>query len=226
MGPQRVTVNDIDGAAKHFGDVAFDTRIIIDCSHNLGIEIDEDIDVATRALLVTRDGTEQGGVSDAMRPQVSLALLQRPDDVVSFHAAFIPQQPRKFDGQIMPYMEWICGTEKPKYINNKARLQAHWSARVHEEWTTALLRNRPDITRMQLEQTGSLMDTHIQDALVEGFEHRIDALTLPDADDRHLLAAVSDLNVNPVEDTGHHRSIRWPCSSSVTGVTSRSGILR
>jgi PIN domain len=67
--------------------------------------------------------------------------------------------------------------------------RAHWSARVHEEWITALLRDRPDLVRARVERIRMLMDTHIQDALVEGYEHRIESLSLPDADDRHVLAA-------------------------------------
>ena len=67
--------------------------------------------------------------------------------------------------------------------------RAHWSARVHDEWITALLRNRPDLDGERLANTRRLMDAHIQDALVEGFEHRIDVLTLPDINDRHVLAA-------------------------------------
>jgi hypothetical protein len=64
-----------------------------------------------------------------------------------------------------------------------------WSARVHEEWMSAVLRNRRDISRAQIERTRRLMEFHIDDALVEGYEHRIASLTLPDADDRHVLAA-------------------------------------
>lgn len=67
--------------------------------------------------------------------------------------------------------------------------RAHWSARVHDEWIEALLRNRSDLTRERVERTRQLMDTHIQDARVEGYEDRIEALPLPDADDRHVLAA-------------------------------------
>lgn len=67
--------------------------------------------------------------------------------------------------------------------------QPRWSARVHEEWMTALLRNRPDITRAQIERTRRLMEAAIDDAIVEGYEHLIPSLTLPDADDRHVLAA-------------------------------------
>ncbi|MBM3578735.1 MAG: PIN domain-containing protein [Alphaproteobacteria bacterium] len=67
--------------------------------------------------------------------------------------------------------------------------QPRWSARVHEEWITALLRNRPDITRAQIERTRRLMEAEIDEAVVEGYETLIPSLTLPDADDRHVLAA-------------------------------------
>jgi hypothetical protein len=48
----------------------------------------------------------------------------------------------------------------------------------------SLLRDRPDISRPQLERMRELMDAHVLDALVEGYEHRIEAITLPDADAR------------------------------------------
>jgi hypothetical protein len=67
--------------------------------------------------------------------------------------------------------------------------RAHWSAQVHEEWMRSLLRDRPDISRQQLERTRHLMDAHVPDALVEGYERRIETVTLPDADERHVVAA-------------------------------------
>jgi predicted nucleic acid-binding protein len=67
--------------------------------------------------------------------------------------------------------------------------QARWSAGVHEEWIRSVLRDRPDITRIQLERTRDLMDLHTEDAVVIRYEGLIDGLTLPDADDRHVLAA-------------------------------------
>jgi predicted nucleic acid-binding protein len=67
--------------------------------------------------------------------------------------------------------------------------RARWSAGVHEEWMTALLRNRPDLSREKLERTRTLMDKHAEDALVTGYEDLIEGLHLPDLDDRHVLAA-------------------------------------
>src|SRR5438105_5007018 len=61
--------------------------------------------------------------------------------------------------------------------------------RVHEEWMTALLRNRTDLSREKLERTRMLMDQHAEDALVTGYEDLIEGLHLPDPDDRHVLAA-------------------------------------
>ena len=67
--------------------------------------------------------------------------------------------------------------------------RARWSDRVHEEWIAALLKARPDLTRERLVRVRSLMEAHVGDALVSGFEHLIEQLTLPDRDDRHVLAA-------------------------------------
>jgi hypothetical protein len=66
---------------------------------------------------------------------------------------------------------------------------ARWSADVHEEWIRNLLLNRPDLTREMLERTRQLMDKAAPAALVRGYEHLIPEFTLPDPDDRHVLAA-------------------------------------
>lgn len=67
--------------------------------------------------------------------------------------------------------------------------RAKWSATIHDEWIRNVLANRPDLSREQLERTRRLMDTHVRDALIEGYEALIDTLALPDPDDRHVLAA-------------------------------------
>ena len=67
--------------------------------------------------------------------------------------------------------------------------RAKWSADVHEEWISSLLKNRHDLTRDKLEHTRMLMDKHAVDALVTGYEDLIPGLQLPDPNDRHVLAA-------------------------------------
>ena len=67
--------------------------------------------------------------------------------------------------------------------------KAKWSADIHREWIEALLRNEPQRDRAALERTRHLMDQATRDSLVTGYEPLIPALSLPDPDDRHVLAA-------------------------------------
>jgi predicted nucleic acid-binding protein len=67
--------------------------------------------------------------------------------------------------------------------------RAKWSAEIHEEWISNVLLNRPDLTREKLERTRALMDTHVPDGLVTGYQKLIPGLNLPDPADRHVLAA-------------------------------------
>jgi hypothetical protein len=72
--------------------------------------------------------------------------------------------------------------------------QVRWSAQVHEEWKRKLLAHRPNLTRAQLDRTSSFMDGAIPDALVTDYEPLIGGLQLPDANDRHVLAAAIKCN--------------------------------
>jgi predicted nucleic acid-binding protein len=67
--------------------------------------------------------------------------------------------------------------------------QARWSEQVLEEWMAALARDRPDIPAARMQRTLQLMVTHFQNAFVDGYEHLIETTVLPDANDRHVLAA-------------------------------------
>lgn len=67
--------------------------------------------------------------------------------------------------------------------------RAKWSADIHREWIEALLRNEPFRDRAALERTRVLMDAHVRDGLVTGYESLIPSLALPDPGDRHVLAA-------------------------------------
>ena len=67
--------------------------------------------------------------------------------------------------------------------------RAKWSEQIHEEWMRNLRANQPQITSQQVERVRQLMDTHVRDGLVTGHEPLIERLSLPDPDDRHVLAA-------------------------------------
>jgi predicted nucleic acid-binding protein len=67
--------------------------------------------------------------------------------------------------------------------------QAKWTAAIHNEWIQSLLHDRPDINPQDLQRTRILMDTAVRDCLITAYQHLISSLTLPDPNDRHVLAA-------------------------------------
>ena len=69
------------------------------------------------------------------------------------------------------------------------RFRARWTQEIHREWKRNLLKNRTDLTIEQLDRTSELMDRAIPDACVYDFEDLITGLSLPDTNDRHVLAA-------------------------------------
>ncbi|WP_190824828.1 PIN domain-containing protein [Saccharopolyspora pogona] len=68
-------------------------------------------------------------------------------------------------------------------------VQAKWTHRILDETFRNLKANRPDLDPDNLDRTRKLMIRAIRDCLVQGYEPLIDAVTLPDPDDRHVLAA-------------------------------------
>jgi hypothetical protein len=80
-------------------------------------------------------------------------------------------------------------------------LRVKWTGRIHREWTRAVLRKRPNIKRADLLRTCRLMDQHVRGCRVRGYERWEQRLKLPDANDRHVLAAAPGLR------RGCHRDI-------------------
>ena len=76
--------------------------------------------------------------------------------------------------------------------------RARWSELVHDEWKRNLLVNRPELTREQVDRTSALMDKAVPDGLVTGYEPLIVGLSLPDPDDRHVLAAAIKCNASVI----------------------------
>jgi predicted nucleic acid-binding protein len=68
--------------------------------------------------------------------------------------------------------------------------QARWSAKIHEEWIRAVLRDNPNIPTARLHELRDAMDKRAGDeVVVTGYEPLIDTVKLPDPNDRHVLAA-------------------------------------
>lgn len=68
-------------------------------------------------------------------------------------------------------------------------VQAKWTDQILDEVFRNLTANRPDLDPHKLARTRELMNKAVRDCLVTGYEPLIDALELPDRDDRHVLAA-------------------------------------
>lgn len=69
------------------------------------------------------------------------------------------------------------------------RVQAKWTDQILDEVFDNLTANRPDLDPKKLARTRELMNRAVRDCLVTGYEPLVNALDLPDPDDRHVLAA-------------------------------------
>jgi predicted nucleic acid-binding protein len=68
-------------------------------------------------------------------------------------------------------------------------VRARWSDQILDEVFRNILENEPMRKAASLTRTRELMNVAVRDGLVTGHEALIDSLTLPDPDDRHVLAA-------------------------------------
>jgi hypothetical protein len=68
-------------------------------------------------------------------------------------------------------------------------LRAKWTGRIHREWMRAVLRQRPSARYRGLQRTRRLMDANVRGCRVRGYRRWEQRLTLPDPNDRHVLAA-------------------------------------
>lgn len=68
-------------------------------------------------------------------------------------------------------------------------VQAKWTDQILDEAFGNLTANRPDLDPHKLVRTRDLMNKAVRDCLVTGYAPLIEGIDLPDADDRHVLAA-------------------------------------
>ena len=68
-------------------------------------------------------------------------------------------------------------------------VEARWTDAIHEEWIRNLAANAQAIPMERLQITRQLMNDALPTAMVTGYEEYVPAVTLPDPDDRHIVAA-------------------------------------
>lgn len=68
-----------------------------------------------------------------------------------------------------------------------------WTDQVQDEWVRNVLKNHPYLTSEALSRTCGMMDLAFPESRVVGYESKIDEIVLPDAEDRHVVAAASTL---------------------------------
>ncbi len=68
-------------------------------------------------------------------------------------------------------------------------VRARWTDAIHDEWLRNVLKHNPQLSPERLARTRILMNEAVRDCLVTGYEDLIASLSLPDPDDRHVLAA-------------------------------------
>lgn len=73
-----------------------------------------------------------------------------------------------------------------------------WTDVIEAEWVGNVLANNPNVAPEKLARTCALMKRVDPDCVVSDYEAYIPILTLPDADDRHVLAAAIKANASVI----------------------------
>jgi predicted nucleic acid-binding protein len=68
-------------------------------------------------------------------------------------------------------------------------VQAKWTDTIHDEWMRNVIKDNPKLSPDRLERTKTLMNDAVRDCLVSDYADLIESISLPDPDDRHVLAA-------------------------------------
>ena len=75
-------------------------------------------------------------------------------------------------------------------------VEARWTDAIHDEWIRNLTANAPAIPKERLLITRRLMNDALPTAMVSGYEGHLSRVTLPDPNDRHVLAAAIAANAS------------------------------
>ena len=76
--------------------------------------------------------------------------------------------------------------------------KARWSATINDEWTRNLLKNNPQLDSTKVQRTVQLMSDAVRDWEVTSFQDLVTSVSLPDENDRHVLAAAVKANADAI----------------------------
>ena len=76
--------------------------------------------------------------------------------------------------------------------------KARWSATINDEWTRNLLKNSPQLDSTKVQRTVQLMSDAVRDWEVTSFQGLVPSVSLPDENDRHVLAAAVKANADAI----------------------------
>ena len=68
-------------------------------------------------------------------------------------------------------------------------VEARWTDEIHDEWIRSLAADTPTIPTERIETTLRLMNDALPGATISGYEDLFPTVSLPDPDDRHVVAA-------------------------------------
>jgi len=92
-----------------------------------------------------------------------------------------------YPAPLRDYLLHLAGVEmyKPK-----------WTKKIQEELIKNLLLNIKDLKRENLEKTRDAMDSAFPDSNITNYEKIVNSISLPDINDRHILAAAIRINAD------------------------------
>ena len=85
-----------------------------------------------------------------------------------------------FSASLRDFLLWLADSEA---------FFPYWTEKIQNEWVHRLLEKQSHLKPEKLERTCRIMDSRFPKSLVRGYESIIQTLQLPDAKDRHVLAA-------------------------------------
>jgi predicted nucleic acid-binding protein len=83
-------------------------------------------------------------------------------------------------------------------LANLKLYQPKWTEQIQEEWIRNLLLKRLDLKRTSLEKTSDAMNAAFPEANIFDYEEIMKKLSLPDKNDKHVLAAAIETKANVI----------------------------